>query len=457
MSNLKKKAEFRFAVIAELLASPPDPGCLQLKIDELCKKVWKNPINGTPLHISRRTIERWYYVAKKSINPIETLYPKLRSDNGKNKSLSPDMKMELERSYREFPQWTTQMHYDNFCVWVAMSKIPCPSYSAVRRFFRVRGWLRTKKIKAKEVRSYENPYAGGLWHLDFHHGRRLVIAPNGKRLVPICLCIMDDCTRVVSHVQWFFHEDTKALVHGFIQALMKRGLPRALMSDNGAAMTSHEFTEGLSRLGIKHELTLPYSPHQNGKQESFWGTLEGRLMSMLDAEPNLSLENLNVATAAWIEMEYNRRSHSSIKMSPLEKWGISKSVLRTAPPFANLRKAFRREAERRVRRSDGTFTLDGVRFEVPLQYRALEAVTVHYPQWDLSLVDLVDPKTKVVLCPLYPLDLERNANQIRKIIDPINNKPEPQKTIPALLEKYIADYAAEGTPISYLPLNEELK
>ncbi len=57
----------------------------------------------------------------------------------------------------------------------------------------------------------------------------------------------------------------------------KRGLPRSLMSDNGSAMTSEEFTEGLQRLSIIHEKTLPYSPYQNAKQEVFWGQVEGRL------------------------------------------------------------------------------------------------------------------------------------------------------------------------------------
>jgi putative transposase len=32
------------------------------------------------------------------------------------------------------------------------------------------------------------------------------------------------------------------------------------MSDNGTAMTAVEITEGLARLGILHEKTLPYSP-----------------------------------------------------------------------------------------------------------------------------------------------------------------------------------------------------
>jgi len=50
------------------------------------------------------------------------------------------------------------------------------------------------------------------------------------------------------------------------------------MSDNGSPMLAAETTEGLARLGIVHEKTLPYAPFQNGKQESFWNGIEGRLL-----------------------------------------------------------------------------------------------------------------------------------------------------------------------------------
>ena len=70
-------------------------------------------------------------------------------------------------------------------------------------------------------------------------------------------------------------------------------------------MVAEEVTEGLLRLGIVHERTLPYSPYQNGKQEAFWGTLEGRLMMMLEGVAELTLELLNQATQAWMEIDYN--------------------------------------------------------------------------------------------------------------------------------------------------------
>lgn len=68
------------------------------------------------------------------------------------------------------------------------------------------------------------------------------------------------------------------------------------MTDNGSAMIAAETEQGLERLGIVHTLTLPATPEQNGKQENFWGRIEGRLLAMLEGVPELGLELLNTAT-----------------------------------------------------------------------------------------------------------------------------------------------------------------
>jgi putative transposase len=119
-------------------------------------------------------------------------------------------------------------------------------------------------------------------------------------------------------------------------------------------MIADEVTEGLLRLGIVHQKTLPYSPYQNGKQECFWASLEGRLMEMLGGVTELSQEFLNQATQAWVEIEYNRRAHREISCSPVERFAQASDVLRPSPSSSALRDAFRMEGSRTQRQSDGT-------------------------------------------------------------------------------------------------------
>ena len=87
------------------------------------------------------------------------------------------------------------------------------------------------------MRSFEVEHVNSLWHLDFHHGSRKIIDKHGQYHKPLLLAILDDHSRLICHAQWYLDETAESLVHGFMQALQKRALPRALMSNNGAAMS----------------------------------------------------------------------------------------------------------------------------------------------------------------------------------------------------------------------------
>jgi len=94
----------------------------------------------------------------------------------------------------------------------------------------------SRQFAPREVRSFEVEHVNSCWHLDFHTGSRSVLTAKGTWVKPSALCILDDRSRLICHVQWFLDETARTLVHGFCQALMRRALPRSLLTDNGAAM-----------------------------------------------------------------------------------------------------------------------------------------------------------------------------------------------------------------------------
>jgi len=269
--------------------------------------------------------------------------------------------------------------------------------------------------------------------------------------------VIDDRSRLVCHLQWYLDETAESLIHALCQAFMKRGLPRALMTDNGAAMLAEETTNGLSKLGVLHQTTLPYSPYQNAKQESFWGRIEGRLMALLEGEESLTLDALNLATQAWTEQEYHRTRHTEINATPLAHYLAGPSVRRECPDSAVPSAAFRVEVVRKQRRSDGTVSLEGGRFEIPSGYRHLEHVHLQYARWDLTRVDMVDPRTGAILCAVKPLDKSANANGQRRRLAPANTDLSPLQpaTLPALMTELLAEYAATGVPPAYLPTTDK--
>lgn len=470
-------ARFRFSIIGPLLSAPPDSGELKQTLVELAKKQWRHPMTGSPVSFSVSTIERWLYQARKKLDPVNALRSKRRSDAGRPRQFSAAFKQALQQQYREHPRWSYQLHTDNLACLVKQSLelLPMPSYSTVRRYMQANGFTKQRGLKNRhtpgalvaaerlencEVRSFEMDHVHALWHLDFHHGSCKVLGRHGKWHKPLLLAIMDDRSRIVCHAQWYLDETTETLVHGFMQALQKRALPRALMSDNGSAMTAAEFTEGLERLSILHQPTLPYSPYQNAKQEVFWAQVEGRLMAMLEGEPDLTLQVLNEATIAWVEFEYHRKIHSELGCTPLARYLQGPDVGRPCPDTSTLRHAFCTRVKRKQRKSDGTFSLEGKRFEVPSQYRHLLVLHVHYARWDLSCVALVDPHTNNKLSVLYPQDKSANASGKRRTLDKQSNHKANANvvTIPTgiapLLKELMAEYAATGLPPAYLPKGE---
>jgi putative transposase len=91
-------------------------------------------------------------------------------------------------------------------------------------------------------------HRGGLLHFDAHHGSRTVLTPKGEWVTPILFGVLDDRSRLACHLQWYLSETAEVVAHGLSQAFQKRGLPRASLSDNGAAMTAVEVIDGLTRL-----------------------------------------------------------------------------------------------------------------------------------------------------------------------------------------------------------------
>jgi putative transposase len=458
-------AQLRFSVIGQLLAAPPAAGALRLELDKLAAREWRHPVTGAPVRFGLSTIERWYYRARKERHdPVAVLRRKRRQDAGQQAAMGEALRQALLAQYAAHNSWSVKLHWDNL---VALAERrpelqPVPSYSTVRRFLEAHGLDKRRPLTARltagallaearlaerEVRSYEAEYINSLWHWDLHHASRKVLTPRGEWQTPLLLGILDDRSRIACHLQWYLAETAENVAHGLSQAIQKRGLPRAAMSDNGAAMTAAEITEGLARLGILHQTTLPYSPYQNAKQEAFWGPVEGRLMAMLEDVPDLTLAMLNETTQAWVEYEYNRKIHSETGEAPIARFLAGPEVTRPSPDSTTLKLAFTRTERRTLRKSDGTITIEGRRFEAPNRYRHLTRLELRFASWDLALVHLVDEHTGTVLCRSFPQDKTRNASALRLIAGVLIAEPtalllvEVEREAQAAVDPTLADLA----------------
>ena len=465
-------AHVRFAVIGALLAAPPKKGELKSALTALAERMWQHPTRGELTRFARSTIERWYYQARNATrDPVARLRRRFRRDAGAQPAMGAALRHALRAQYDAHRSWSYQLHRDNLRALVASDPAlgHLPSYSTIRRYMQAQGLLRERRRTARdrpgsdridaarhprEIRSYEVEYVGGLWHADFHSGSLKVLISSGAWVTPVLLAFLDDHSRLCCHAQWYLAETAETFVHGLCQAIQKRTLPRALLTDNGSPMIAAETREGLERLGVAHDTTLPFSPYQNGKQEVFWAQVEGRLVAMLEGvASDLRLDLLNEATQAWVELEYHRKPHGETGETPLARFLAGPDVLRPSPTTDDLRIAFTLEQSRSQRRSDGTLSIEGVRFEVPARFAHLPRLVVRYARWDLSSALVCDHRTGTVIGRLYPLDKARNADAVRR---PRPNTPStaPRPTtsgVAPLLDSLLRDYRAAGLPPAYLP------
>ncbi len=121
---------------------------------------------------------------------------------------------------------------------------------------------------------------------------------------------------VLKHKDYVFQKflEWKALVEKDSGKQLK-----ILRTDNGGEYTSAAFQNFLKTKGIRHELTVPKTPEQNGVAEWMNKTLTETVRSML-ADAKLPQRFLAVALSTAVYLR-NRSPTKSVKgMTPFEAW-----------------------------------------------------------------------------------------------------------------------------------------
>jgi hypothetical protein len=94
-------------------------------------------------------------------------------------------------------------------------------------------WARLRLAARGAVRNGEAAHCSALWRLDPHAGRGTVLTAHGTCAKPLAV-ILDNRSRLAAHVQCNRDEMVDSLVDALSGALMRRGLPRTVETDNAA-------------------------------------------------------------------------------------------------------------------------------------------------------------------------------------------------------------------------------
>jgi len=351
----KEVATFRFAVIHELVNTKElSRGEQERLIREKCERRWSIPFSNRT-RLSRTTILRWVRLYKAGNGRIESLAACERSDRGATRSMDEETCLSLIGLRREFPRITIK---DLISKMLEANPEAILNPSSVYRLLKREGMLKPEQQRCEDRRKFEAELANEIWQSDVMHGPMVMVGEKMRKTYLIAF--LDDHSRLVTYGEFYLSEGIDCFLDALEKGLLKRGLPRKLYTDNGAAFRSHHLEQVCASLGIALIHARPFRPQGKGKIERFFRSVREGFISGFKGE---SLCDLNEAFDLWLENIYHQRKHTSTGQTPFDRFTSNMECLRPAP--ANLTDHFRKLARRRVAK-DRTITLNGKIFEGPV-------------------------------------------------------------------------------------------
>jgi len=348
-------AVFRFGVIHEFIGgailSSVEKGQL---IREKCARKWIIPYSSRT-RISENTVYRWIGRYRKSGGKIESLHPRKRNDRGKPRVLTGETIANIVNARKERPHVPVKM---------LLADLKCrnliPERTGLTTLYRVlhQTDLMNKTPVPEDRRKFEAPLPNDIWQSDVMHGPKVDV--NGTQRKTYLIAFLDDHSRLVPFAAFYLSENFSSFMDAFEKALVKRGLPRKLYVDNGAAYRSHKLEFTCASLAIALIHARPYKPQGKGKIERFFRTVRSDFLSVANT---VSLETINASFDKWLEDVYHQRKHTGTSMTPFNRFTRKLACIRQAP--RDLKNHFRKAVNRTVAR-DRTVTLDGRLFEAPV-------------------------------------------------------------------------------------------
>ena len=406
--NIHPIALFRLSVLGPLASREElERGEIKSLIRELASRTYHIP-DSNRAHLGEGTIEAWYYVWKRG--GIEALAPKPRSDRGQSK-LPIAVQEAILQAKREKP--TRSLNTIKSLLGDAgLTSRGQLSRSSIHRLLQQHGLSHSRGDQApsEELRSFVAKRAGDIWYGDVMHGPKFPVSGQNRKVYLVSL--MDDASRLLTHSA-FCTGETALDIEGILkQAVLKRGLPKKLVIDNGAAYRANTLQEVCARLEIRLIYCRPYHPAGKGKLEKWHSFVRSAFLSELNLRFIHGLDDLNGRLWAWLEQFYHQRIHAGLDgLSPSQRWQQDLIHRRPLGLFAHkLDEIFLLRHVRTVQK-DGTVSFQGRFFEVSFELVGKKVVLVVDPHADSVVA--VESENGQRLGHATPLDTLANLHRKR--------------------------------------------
>lgn len=358
-----------------------------------------------------RTISTWLYRYKK--NGVISMDNKTRSDKNTFRKIQPN---ELAEAIREILPTLRRNKTNKFVKstlyrQLLRKNLITRKQLAPTTFYRIiREHDLLDQETTKQLRlSFAMQYANELWQADTMYGPSIKQS-NGSWKKTFLIAFIDDASRVITHGEFFYRDNTENMIEAFKSALFKRGKPDRLYFDNGSNYKSKEILQACLRLDIH----LSHAPVRDGaakgKIERFFRGFRDRFLTRHIKFK--SLEELNDKTNDWIENEYNNQHHTGIQMKPVDRFNLDLTRIQFIANDEYSDENFFIEEDRTVNKTN-TFPINTQRYECPVDLRS-KVIQVRYDRNRRDRFIVYFNGTRMGKAHL--LNQLQNAKQIRSLI-----------------------------------------
>ena len=352
-----------------------------------------------------RTLEDWWYDYQQG--GFAALKPEKRSDRGTFRALDADTGQWLIEQVSQYPTIPVKALYSH---WAKEGK-DLPPLRTVYRYLARQGYdrkaLAAGRLETGPTKAFATPHVNDLWMVDFSPGPRLRTEEGVVLSTHLCI-LVDDCPRLIPFAAYYPRADTKAFLNTLKEAVLRRGLPRKLYTDQGKPFVCRHAHIVCATLGVRLLHAKPYHAWSKGKCERLIQTVQSGFESTLRIEGNQakSLEALNEKLSKWIQVTYHQRVHSSTHATPEARYHRELAHIRKLDldPFG-VDQLFYTRIERTVRK-DGTVRIDKKLYEVDLSLRALK-VQLRFDPFTRSRIEVLHREAFV--CLAHPVNLQLNS------------------------------------------------
>jgi len=327
---------------------------------------------------SYKTLESWLCDYNKK--GLDGLVRGTRSDKGKSRKISIELGEEILERRKANPRVPITLLYEQLVSegLIDPLNISRPTVYRYIEDLSLSGELKDN-TEADESLRFSHEHVGDLWQGDVMYGPYITV---GKKKVQTYLhMFIDDASRYPVYTQFYLSQNFETLRHCFKEAVLRRGIPRLVYTDNGKIYRSQQFEYICASLGCTLLHSQPFVPRGRGKVERMFHTVRMRFLSTIDPTTIKDLDDLNQRYFKWLEEDYKRKAHNGLNgLSPHDVLMSQISKLNIVTNIERINESFLLRVTRKVQ-SDATIQIENILYETDSKFSGHRVEIRYEPEW----------------------------------------------------------------------------